>query len=132
MPEERERDRERGREGREGREDDRDRDRDRDRTVVVIAEDCHERCEWEDDEWNRHRRHRRQECHRKPIEVESDVFNLILRNPYSIEQAAAAIFADQRKKNHRRAVEDAVDLFEIIEDIKRESRGREPEVGRFS
>jgi hypothetical protein len=37
--------------------------------------------------------------------------------------AAADIFADQKRKNHRRAVEDAVDLMEIVEDIRPKKRG---------
>jgi hypothetical protein len=61
---------------------------------------------------------------------------LVLRNPYALLTSAADIFADQRCKNHRRAVEDALDLLEIIEDIRvvREVRRREigPEIGRYT
>jgi len=133
MPEydDRERREGRGEERREERREERpdDRDRDRDKTVIIIAEDCHERCEWDDDEWRRHRHHRREHCRRDIIECERDVFNLVLRNPYAVLQSAADIFADQRKKNHRRAVEDALDLLELVEDIRLK---RGPEVGRFS
>jgi hypothetical protein len=70
------------------------------------------------------------------LECERDVFNLILRNPYAVLQSAADIFADQRCKNHRRAVEDAIDLLEIIEDVRlvTEERRRKigPEIGRYS
>jgi hypothetical protein len=42
---------------------------------------------------------------------------------------AADIFADQECKNHRRACEDAIDLLEILEDVRPTKRepGRQPE-----
>jgi hypothetical protein len=125
-------DRERGRERDRDDDERRDRDRDKDTDVKVkvdvdvdIGEDCDERCDWDDDEWHRCRHRRRKRCHERPIEVEEeDVFNLILRNPYSMLQAASDIFADQKRKNHRRAVEDAIDILDLIEDIRLEKEER--------